>query len=104
MASDLLTGLLESSVHRMMLSGYTRRRAFQAISKLIELTVKDYAQSGRKSRPGPLLQNAKGAAALFLDGLEDIDAETADDYIRYARQTLRTLGRAHKERGDSAKA
>ncbi|MDA1315225.1 MAG: DUF2520 domain-containing protein [Acidobacteria bacterium] len=97
MASDLMTGLLESAVRRMRLSGYTRKRAFQAISKLIELSVKDYAQSGRKSRPGPLLQNENRAAELFLKGLEGIDSETADDYIRCARQTLQVLRQDQKE-------
>lgn len=99
MASDLLTGLLESSVRRMMLSGYTRRRAFQAISKLIEVTVNGYAQSGPKSRPGPLLRSGNGAE-LFLKTPGDTDPETADDYVRCARQALRILGRGRNERGN----
>lgn len=94
MATDLLTGLMEDSVRQMMSSGYSRRRAFQAVSKLIELAVKDYAQSGRKSRPGPLLQKGNEPATQLLRSLEGFDSETADDYRRWARQTLRVLGRS----------
>ena len=93
MASDLLTGLLESSVRQMMSSGYSRRRAFEAVSKVVEVTMADYKRSGPRSRPGPLLQNSGFPANSSLAALRELDPEAVEDYVCCAAQTLRVLGR-----------
>ena len=76
-----------------MSCGYSRRRAFEAVSKVIEVTMADYKRSGPRSRPGPLLQDNGFPAKSTLAALRKLDPEAAEDYVRYAKQTLRLLGR-----------
>ena len=97
LASDILTGLLESSIRQMVLSGYSRRRALKAVSKIAEITITDYARSGQKSRPGPLLQNGSASMQETLAALREVDKEAAEDYSHSAMQTLRILGQGEDD-------
>ena len=93
MASDLLTGLLEGATRQMMASGFTRRRALSAISRVVEATMEEYARSGRNSRPGPLLQRSRMTAEQYLAALQTADPDAAEHYRTFAALTLRVLGR-----------
>ena len=93
MASDLLTGLLEGATRQMMASGFTRRRALAAISRVVEATMEEYARSGRNSRPGVLLKRSRVAAEQYLPALCAADPETAEHYRRFATFALGILSR-----------
>ena len=97
MVSDLLTGLLEGAVRQMMQGGFSRKRAFQAVSRILGVTVKEYSRVGRSGKAGPLLQGAVERARRDLAALHQIDPLAAEDYRRHARETLRVLGRASRQ-------
>ena len=88
MASDLFAGLLESAVRQTMVSGIPRKRAFAAMSALFEATLKEYSHSGRRCRPGPLLQGDAAVIGAYLEAVRPADPQAAARYQHAARQTL----------------
>ena len=93
MVSDLLTGLLEGAVQQMMEGGFPRKRALHAVSKILDVTLKEYTRAGRHSKPGPLLQGAIERARHDLSALKRVDPTAAEDYRNRAIETLRVLRR-----------
>jgi predicted short-subunit dehydrogenase-like oxidoreductase (DUF2520 family) len=89
--SDFLTGLLEAAVQQMVAGGFSRKRAFHAVSQVLGAALEDYAHSGRSSRPGPLLSGDVLTVRRQLETLQRMDAGLADTYRKAACQTLRTL-------------
>ncbi len=89
--SDFLTGLIEAAVQQMVAGGFSRRRAFHAVSRVLRATLEDYAHSGRSSRPGPLLGGDVVTVRRQIEALQRVDAPLAETYRTFARQTLRTL-------------
>ena len=93
MVTDLLTGLLEGAVQQMMQGGFPRKRALHAVSKILDVTLKEYTRAGRNSKPGPLLQGAIERARGDLSALQRVDPTAAQDYRNRASETLRLLKR-----------
>lgn len=91
MASDCLTGLIEAAVQQMTSGGFSRRRGLEAVSRLVAAAQEDYARSGRKSRPGPLLDGDAETIRLHLAALQRDDPQTARDYQMALRQSLNAL-------------
>lgn len=91
MVSDLLTGLLETSVQEMASGGFNRRRALEALTQVLQVVLKDYGRSGRASRPGPLLRGEMGRALDDLDRVRRMDPQVIEDYRVQALRTLRVL-------------
>lgn len=91
LASDCLTGLLEIAVGQMTAAGLPRRRAWEAVARILDATQQDYAHSGRKSRPGPLLEDDTSTVEHFVEELSRRDPAAAEGYQLAARQTLLAL-------------
>jgi len=89
--SDLLTGLLEAAVQQMVTGGFSRKRAYHAVSQILGVALDDYAHSGRSSRPGPLLSGDVLTIRRQLETLQRTDTALAETYRKAACQTLRTL-------------
>jgi predicted short-subunit dehydrogenase-like oxidoreductase (DUF2520 family) len=89
--SDFLTGLLEAAVQQMVAGGFSRKRAFHAVSQVLGMALEDYARSGRSSRPGPLLSGDVLTVRRQIEALQQVDAGMAETYRKAAWQTLRTL-------------
>ena len=94
LVSDFSTGLMEAAVGQMVAGGFSRKRALGAINRLLEVSLEDYARSGRNSRPGPLLQGNTEALRGHLETLRGDDPELARTYRHAAKGTLAFL---HKE-------
>jgi predicted short-subunit dehydrogenase-like oxidoreductase (DUF2520 family) len=97
MASDFLTGLVEAAVQQMAAGGFSRKRSFDAVSKVIGAALEDYSLSGRNSRPGPLLNGDAKTVEQQIIQLKSVDRSFSVAYLSGVRQTLRTLGRETKE-------
>jgi predicted short-subunit dehydrogenase-like oxidoreductase (DUF2520 family) len=91
--SDVFTGLLESAVQSTTLGGFSRKRALAALSELIAATVHDYERSGRRSRPGPLLQGDSEIVRSYVRRLEAVNPRAAGFYRRAARLALEAYER-----------
>ncbi len=93
MVSDLLTGLLESAVRQMMKGGFPRKRALHAVSKILDVSMKEYSRAGLNSKSGPILQGAIERTRRDLAALQRVDPTAAEDYRNRALETLRVLRR-----------
>lgn len=93
-AAEFLTGLMQTAVDQLIAGGFTRKRAVQALTPLVDAALKDYGQSGGKSRPGPLLHLDAENIRKQLDALAATDPEAAREFRCAARHTLRVCGRA----------
>jgi predicted short-subunit dehydrogenase-like oxidoreductase (DUF2520 family) len=92
-SSDCFAGILDMAVQQMMLAGFLRKRAVDALAKVIEATLSDYKRSKRYSRAGPLLQGQAQTVRSYIEALCGEDPARADSYRRAALQTLEVMKR-----------
>jgi predicted short-subunit dehydrogenase-like oxidoreductase (DUF2520 family) len=87
-AADFLPGLLEMAVQQLTMAGFLKKRSLRAISKVLDVAFAEYGRSGRRSRPGPLLQNDAVTIQAYVERLDHLDPAFGDLYRQLARQTL----------------
>ena len=90
-ASDVLTGIMDLALTRMIAGGFTRKRGLDALRQVVAATVEDYVRSGRKSRPASLLQGNAASVLTGLDALNESDPLAAEQYRSALRLTLDIL-------------
>lgn len=92
-ASDVLTGLLELAVQRVVAAGAPRGIAVEAVRELVSSSFEDFSRSGPRSRPGPLLEGQSHTVQSLLDTCRGSDPEAYELYRTALRLSLNALGK-----------
>ena len=96
-ASDVLTGVMDLALGRMIAGGFSRKRGLDALRQVVATTVEDYVRSGRKSRPASLLRGNTAPVLRGLDALYESEPVEAERYRAALRLTLDILEKDAEE-------
>lgn len=91
LVTDAFTGLIEMTVRRLTAAGVPRKRALEAVERLVADSLEVYARSGRSSRPGPFLSKDRETSRLLLEASDRAAACDPESYRAALRLTQEIL-------------